>query len=293
MNTLFHTKNYYQKILIQYIFLSYTKNDLVKLGESILDYIEFLIKFKFKSSSNEKEFLNFNYRYVSEYQAKQNIKKKTFDKIIDWFELFSEYISFVKANSTLDEEKNILEEYSKRTSDNKDFNFENPSTLMFRINIQRFDFLKGKFSLYCKNYNDALFYFIRAAKKKNIIIDGLIKKRSLKHIYKITLILKEKFQSLLLKNLYMEKKLKEFQKHRTKIYDKKLSFGRKYSNKITNVKSKKSLTFGEEIENIKLKILECIDEFKIKQKKDILILIDLNLYNNKEDNIIYILKLIK
>ena len=245
MNTLFHTKNYYQKILIQYIFLSYTKNDLVKLGESILDYIEFLIKFKFKSSSNEKEFLNFNYRYVPEYQAKQNIKKKTFDKIIDWFELFSEYISFVKANSTLDEEKNILDEYSKSlTSQNKDFNFENHSTLMFRINIQRFDFLKGKFCLYCKNYNDALFYFIRAAKKKNIIIDGLIKKRSLKHIYKITLILKEKFQSLLLKNLYMEKELKEFQKHRAKIYDKKLNFRKKYSNKITNIKSKKSVTFG-------------------------------------------------
>ena len=43
MNTLYHTINYYNKILIQYIYLSYAKNDLIKIGESILDYIEFLI----------------------------------------------------------------------------------------------------------------------------------------------------------------------------------------------------------------------------------------------------------
>ena len=51
MNTYYHTINYYHKILIQYIYLSYVKNDLVKIGESILDYIEFLIEFKFKTSS--------------------------------------------------------------------------------------------------------------------------------------------------------------------------------------------------------------------------------------------------
>ena len=38
MSTTFHTLNYYHKILIQYIFLSYAKNDLVKIGESILNY---------------------------------------------------------------------------------------------------------------------------------------------------------------------------------------------------------------------------------------------------------------
>ena len=35
---------------MQYIYLSFIKNDLVKIGESILDYIEFLLKFKFKTS---------------------------------------------------------------------------------------------------------------------------------------------------------------------------------------------------------------------------------------------------
>ena len=62
MNTLFHTINYYNKILIQYIFLSYDKNDLVKIGESILDYVEYLIKFKFKKSSKEDKLLDINNR---------------------------------------------------------------------------------------------------------------------------------------------------------------------------------------------------------------------------------------
>ena len=48
-NTTFHNINYYHKIIIQYIYLSFVKNDFIKIGESILDYIEFLIKFKFKN----------------------------------------------------------------------------------------------------------------------------------------------------------------------------------------------------------------------------------------------------
>ena len=57
MNTLYHTIDYYHKIVIQYVFLSYAKNDLVKIGESILDYLEFLIKFKFKTLSKNKYIL--------------------------------------------------------------------------------------------------------------------------------------------------------------------------------------------------------------------------------------------
>ena len=166
MNNLFHIINYYNKILIQFIFLSYVKNDLVKIGESILQYIEFLIKFKFKTSLNEKYFLKNIYRDNPTYKAKQNIKKKIFNKIINRFNLFDEYISFVKDNSTLGEDKSIINDYSKSlNSENTQFNLENQSAFMFRVNLQRYYFLKGKFCLYCKNYDDALFYFIRAAKK--------------------------------------------------------------------------------------------------------------------------------
>ena len=56
MNTYYHTIDFYHKIIIQYIYLSYVKNDMIKIGESILDYIEFLIKFKLKTSPEKKNF---------------------------------------------------------------------------------------------------------------------------------------------------------------------------------------------------------------------------------------------
>ena len=67
---------------------------------------------------------------------------------------------------------------------------------MFRINLQKYDFLKGKFSFHCKNYKDALYYFIRAAKKERIVLDGLIKKKSLKNIYKIFINIKNKYECI-------------------------------------------------------------------------------------------------
>ena len=186
MNTKFHTINYYHKIIIQFIYLSFTKNDLVKIGESILNYIEFLIKFKFKTSSSDKYFLKIHNRNKAEFKEKQNYKKKIFDKIINWFNLFDNYISYIKDNSSLIDSKSFVNYFSHNLiSENFEYNLESQTAFMFKINIQKSIFLKGKFCLCCKNYNDALFYFISVAKKKSIVIDGLIKKRSLKHIYKL------------------------------------------------------------------------------------------------------------
>ena len=116
MNTTFHTINYYHKILIQYIYLSYVKNDFIKIGESILNYLEFLIKFKFKVSEEEKDVLEMYNRNHPEFIDKQNYKKKIFEKILDWFFLFDEYISYVKNNSSLDDIKSFLDVYSKHKS---------------------------------------------------------------------------------------------------------------------------------------------------------------------------------
>ena len=104
----------------------------------------------------------------------------------------------MKDNSTLFDDKTILENYSYSLNSNEDeLNLESQSAFMLQVNIQKGDFLRGKFCLQCKNFNDALYYFIRAAKKKRIVIDGLIKKRSLKNIYKILLYLdKKKMKSL-------------------------------------------------------------------------------------------------
>ena len=286
MNTTFHTINYFQKIIIQFVFLSYTKNDLVKIGDSLLNYIEFLIKFKFKTSTKEKHILKIHNRNNPEFADKQKFKKKIFNKIISWFNLFDDYISYVKDNSSLDDIKSYLDDYSKSlNSENNEFNLESQSTLLFRVNIQKCDFLKGKFCLACGNYNDALFHFIRAAKKNNIVIDGLIKKRSLKHIYKLLLLMKKEFDEFKLKNLYMEKELKIYNKDKKHLYNKKFKIGKKITNRSQKGLGPNSVTFGEEIENIEDNVLINIGECNSKQEKDIIIIIDFNIYNNKlEDN---------
>jgi hypothetical protein len=187
-----------------------------------------------------------------------------------------------------------VDDYSKSlNSENTEFNLESQSTLMFRVNIQKSEFLKGKFCLCCKNYNDALFYFIRASKKKSIGIDGLIKKRSLKHIFKLLKKMKKKYDIFRLKNLYVEKEMKEFKKDRNRNRNRNINnYLNKRSNnkiKITNRSEKNKyingVTFGEEIEIIKEDILDDINGCNAKQEKDIIILIDFNNYNKIEDNL--------
>ena len=288
MNTVFHTIDYYHKILIQYIYLSYVKNDLIKIGESILDYIEFLIKFKLKTLSNGKEFFNIQNKDNQEYQSKLNFKKKIFKKIISWFNLFDDYITHVKDNSTLADEKTIIDDYSNDLSSmNNELNLEIQSAFMFRVNIQKCDFLKGKFALCCKNFNDALYFFIRASKKKRIVIDGLIKKRSLKNILKITVGLGKKLNEVGLNHLYMDKEMKEYQREKYNSFIKKLSNGKKLSNRISKNRLIESITFTEKLKKIKNIIVNEIGEFNSKEEKDILILIDLNIYKSKQNDNLY------
>ena len=278
IHTSFHTISYYHKIIIQFIYLSYFKNDLIKIGESILNYLEFLIKFKFKISSDDEDVFKFDNKDNIEYLEKQEFKKNIFDKIINWFNLFDEYISFIKDNSSLNDAKVAIEEYFRSlNSENTEFNLESQSAFMFRINLQKNDFLKGKFSLYCQNYNDALFYFIRAAKKNRVIIDGLIKKRSLKHIYKILIIIKKKYENMGLKNMNIEKEIKYFKKNRSSIINK----NRKSTLRGFNTGK---VTFGKELEKVKNNIIKDINEFSEKKEKDIIILIDFNLYYNTQEN---------
>ena len=75
---------------------------------------------------------------------------------------------------------------------------ESSSVLLFQLNLQRYDFLRGKFALVCEDYYDALGFLINAAKKKRIVIDGLIKKRALKHTVKIV----AKLRKAIIKNNY-------------------------------------------------------------------------------------------
>ena len=286
MNKYYHTINYYHKIIIQYIYLSYVKNDLVKIGESILDYIEFLIEFKFKTSSENKYLLNINNRELPEYKDKQMFKKKIFDKIINWFNLFDKYASHVRDNSSLGDDKSLIDDYSQSlNSDTGELNSGSQSVFLFRVNIQRSDFLKGKFALECKNINDALFFFIRAAKKNSIVLDGLIKKKSLEYILKISSKILKKLRFYSLIHLPIKQKLIEYQKNRNRL-GKKNNYKSKNNNNEEGKDSeeKNENTFKDEMEDIINEISIDINECNAKQSKDIVILIDFNLYLNDSNN---------
>ena len=273
MNSYFHNINYYHKIIIQYIYLSFIKNDLIKIGESILDYIEFLITFKLKTHKDKKHILKINNKKIEQLRDKSNMKKKIFDKIINCFNLFDDYITYVKDNTSLDDYKNIIKYNSNST--NQGYNSSvNKSFSLFRVNLQRSIFLKGKFALICKNYNDALFYFIRSAKKKSIVLDGLIKKRSLKHIYKLLIKMEKKYIKYGIFNSNFNQK-----HHKLNISKGNKIFKNKEDNYINDIKNKIS---HEEIKIIKRSVINDISKCNAKQNKDIIILIDFNIYSKTE-----------
>ena len=288
MHTSFHTINYYHKILIQYVYLCFISNDLVKIGESILDYIEFLIKFKLKTSKNSKYILYVSNKDIPEIKEKQEKKKRYFDKIINWFNLFDNYSRQINENSALGNYKDILDAYlNNLASNNNDFKSENQSALLFQINLQRCDFLKGKFALACKDYHDALVYLLSAAKKKRIVVDGLIKKKSLKHISKIS----EKLRKAIINKNYSDLKFNETFNGLNNLDNK--NFHQSKANAFVNnnlsdeknilneeeEESKKDIRFIDEIGNIIEVINNDIDECNEKQLKDIIILIDCNFTN--------------
>ena len=100
-------------------------------------------------------FLKLRSKDTHKYREKQGFKKIIFNKILKWFNLFDDYISYVKDNSSLADPKSIIDDYSQNlNSENTEFNLESQSAIMFRVNMQKSDFLKAKFCLYYKNYND-------------------------------------------------------------------------------------------------------------------------------------------
>ena len=281
MNTSYHNINYYHKLILQYIYLCFVKNDLIKIGESILDYIEFLIKFKLKTSNENKYILNIRSKNIPNLKKKQNEKKIIFNKIMGWFNLFDEYVNHVRKNTSLDDSKSLIDDFSILSSDNIEFNVENQSLFLFKINIQRSEFLKGKFALLCKNNTDALFFFIRAAKKKSIVSDGLIKKKCLKRISKILSNLFQRFNDYNIITWPIKAKIQNYEKTRARYFNKKLSINNEKEESI------KDNSFKKEMLMIKDDIMSDIEEFNTKQTKDLIIIIDFNFYyqDNQNDNV--------
>ena len=285
MHTNFHTINYYHKILIQYVYLCFISNDSVKIGESILDYIEFLIKFKLKTSKDLKYILYVNNKDIPEIKEKQEKKKKYFDKIINWLCLFDSYAKQINENSALGNFKDVLDAYAHNLASNhNEFNSGNQSALLFQIHLQRCDFLKGKFSLVCRDYHDAIKYFVKASKKKRIVVDGLIKKRSLKHIAKIAekirkTIINKNYQNLNFnETLYGIKNnnYKNLHQSKSNVINNNNTLDEKNN---INEEENHDIKFIEAIRNISEVINNDIDECNEKQLKDIIILIDCNFSN--------------
>ena len=279
MNTIFHSINYYHKIIIQYIFLSFAKNDLIKIGESILDYIEFLIKFKLKTNVDNEYFLDIKNINRPELKNKRQYKKYIFYKIVNWFILFDDYVSYVKNQTQLLADKNIIEEISQNlNSEDNEFNAGTQSVFLLRVNIQIEEYLKGKFAKKCKNYCDALFYFIRAAQKNSIVLDGLIKKKALIKILKVGNILGKKFKNYGISPWLMKENFLEFEKAKIRNMNKRRSYF-DHKEKDIIIKIQNNSTFDKEISETKNKITEDINECCAKIAKDIIIIIDFNIYD--------------
>ena len=220
---------------------------------------------------------------IPEINLMQLNKKKYFDKIINWFSLFDNYAMQITENSALGNFKDVLDAYLHNSQSNQNkLDSGNQSALLFQINLQRCDFLKGKFALACKNYSDALGFLINAAKKKRIVTDGLIKKRALKHVIKIA----EKANKALIVNNYSRLNYYE-------IFDAIKNNDNKSNNYKQNNKSFNSISEDDEkkeqtrrfmklIDKMKElieKVKEDINETNEKQLKDILVLVDCNLSN--------------
>ena len=128
------------------------------------------------------------------------------------------------------------------------------------------------------NYSDALGYFITAAKKKRIVIDGLIKKRALKHIAKISekackKLINKKFASLNFNETF--KGLNNNKIHKLNISDDINLIG----NEEKNNEKKQDIRLIDKMKDIMEIISNDINECNEKQLKDIIVLIDCNFSN--------------
>ena len=270
MHTSYHTIDYYHKIIIQYIYLCYSSNDIIKIGESILDYIEFLLKFKLKTNKNNKYYLYKSNENIPYYKEKQNIKHKVFEKIIDWFDLFDHYVNHVNDNTTLGSEKSIIDAYTHNINDLNEINSGNQSTFLYKVHIQRGDFLRAKFALLCHDYTEAVFYFIKASKSKTIVLDGLIKKKSLKHLNKLVKKLKKKIiQNKLSSSVFDVDQSKIFNNYHNTLKEDEFNL-----NSSEKENENFNITYLDKIEEISKKVKKDIDECNTKQLKDILIIVD-------------------
>ena len=97
--------------------------------------------------------------------------------------------------------------------------------------------------------------------------------------------MKKKFEKFKLYNLNIKTEFKKYQTDKNQIFNQKSKIELKHSNMTNKAKEKNNITFKNKIEMIKLDLLRNIEELNAKKEKDIIILIDFNIYNKKEKEI--------
>jgi hypothetical protein len=136
-----------------------------------------------------------------------------------------------------------------------------------------------------KNYNDALFYFIRAAKKESIVSDGLIQKKSLKKIIKILQKIYKKYNKYGIIRWQVNKRMSEYELTKVRTFTKKHTMAfNNYSENDKTSKIKFQYTFKKEMEIVRKEIINDLSECNAKQAKDIVIIIDFNKYTQIKNN---------
>ena len=142
------------------------------MAESILEYNEFLIKYKLKVSSS-----NNNNDLVTISEDIKHEKLIIFDLIVKNFEEFDKKLENLKASNSAEYFKNYLEILKNNKKENFDLIIETPSMIL----CQRCNYLKGKFSRYCGHNVKALDFFFKS-RETQIICDASIIKKSINQI---------------------------------------------------------------------------------------------------------------
>ena len=220
------------------------------MAESILEYNEFLIKYKLKVSSS-----NNNNDLVTISEDIKHEKLIIFDLIVKNFEEFDKKLENLKASNSAEYFKNYLEILKNNKKENFDLIIETQSMIL----CQRCNYLKGKFSRYCGHNVKALDFFFKS-RETQIICDASIIKKSINQIIKIMREINDEIENNIQQLEYLNKTDKnEMRSSRSNQTRAKIDQNKKISDTIIKY-----------IENMEKEV----DQFNLSQPKDLIVLID-------------------
>jgi hypothetical protein len=302
----------YEFYLLQYIEESIDNGNYKRIGESILEYIEFIIVYKIKNlesrennnksynckndnynpySKNEEESENFLFN--SEEKINLNPINQNYDNILSEIKSFFGFFNAIKTKFSskmkIEYMKNYMDIMTEKRINDLDL-IENPIFIL----IMKSYYLQGKLAKICGHYDKALEYFYKS-RECLAICDAHLIKKSNKNIIKI--------YEILINKLNEEQ---EKSKNNSNI-DLKSNKKRKNSNININSPNNDNQRFSKDnwsnFIQQKLDYLRNIEELKTNIKnineemnnfndkyKDILVLIDINniniIDNKKYENLI-------